>query len=161
MKNLSLKFYYSQYLVLDIEKMIAALPGIQNFVFSFYSEEPTGYLQLVAYGQETDDGGTTKYSTFTETLKPFRNQALEVTGPVIMSNNYISLKNMQVLIGSGAPDDSQKPDFLVFTPGLDSSNHVYYTVTAYQTNPDEDKEESTEVPPVVTNPSPPATMPAS
>jgi hypothetical protein len=161
MKNLSFKFYYSQYLVSDIEKMIASSPGIQNFVFSFYSEEPTGYLQLIAYGQMKEDGGKSEYSTFTDTLKPFRNQALEINGPVIISNNYISMKSMQLLIGSDAPDDSQKPDYLVFIPGLDSTNHVYYTVTAHQTHPDGDKEDGTEVPPVVTNPSPPATMPVS
>jgi len=158
MKNRSLKFYYSKYLVTDIEKMIENCPGINNFVFSFYSGKPTGYMQLIVYAQMSKETAKNEYSSFTETLKPFRSQALEINGPVILSNNYISIEAMRLLLASSENDEA-KPDYLVFTPALDASNHIYYTITSYQEDPEGDKLTETETPPVITNPSPPATMP--
>ena len=158
MKDRSLKFYYSKYLVTDIENMIAQCPNITNFVFSFYSGKSAGYIQLIAYGQMSMDRSKYEYSTYTETLKPFRGQALEIKGPVILSNNYISIEAMKELIGSGQDDTDLKPDYLVFTPNLDAQDHIFYTVTSYISTKDGDEAIEGDGQ-IVTNPSPPATMP--
>jgi len=158
MKNRSLKFYYSKFPVADIEKMIKTCPEINNFVFSYYSDEPADYLQLIVYAEMGKDESKTQYSSYTETLSPFRGQALEITGPVIISNNYITIEAMNLLIGTAAEDSEKKPDYLVFTPGLDDTNHIFYSVTAFIKNDEGDK--ITEGPGyIITNPSPPATMP--
>jgi len=158
MKNLSLKFYYSKYLVADIEKMIDNCPDINNFVFSFYSGKPSGYMQLIVYGRMGTATSRNHYSSFTETLKPFRGQALEIKGPVILSNNYITIEAMKLLIAAAENDESKKPDYLVFTPAVDATDHLYYSVTAYISTEEGDKATEADEH-IITNPSPPATMP--
>ncbi|NCD72298.1 hypothetical protein [Mucilaginibacter agri] len=153
MKKHRLKFYYLKYEVVDIRKMIKHCTDINNFVFSFYSADPDSYIQLIAFARTGTDCNDNTYSKYTDILQPYRKLALEIDGPVIMSNNYIPIAVMQSLIG----DPDNQPDYLIFTPGLNDDNHIYYTVHPYKKslgdtspgNPDDY---------TITNPSPPATM---
>jgi hypothetical protein len=156
MKNHQLKFYYLKYSVAEIRNMITLCPQINNFVFAFYSEDPDSYLQLIAFARVGSDSGDQQYSKLTHTLKPYRGQALEIDGPVIMSNNYIPITEMEGLIN--AVDPTNAPDYLVFTPGLNSQNHIYYSVAGFKKSDDLDTAVLGDGGYTETNPSPPATM---
>lgn len=161
MKDLqTLKFYWLRYEVSAIEELIDSSDGIDNFVFSYYypaTDQAGEPLQLVAYAHMVNAAypeGT--YSTYYDTLSIYENNTEEISGPVILSNNILSLAQMLELI-----DIPEKPDYLVLVPNLSSDRHVYYSVEAQyndaSTIGNAQKPALSGPPPKDTNPSPPAT----
>lgn len=152
MEKHSLKFYQLSYQVSDILHMIGHYSGIDNFVFSYYSAEPGLPLQLAAYVR-TCVGDVLSYSKDFDVLAAQGYSILEVTGPVILSNNFITIEVMNGLINS--LDNPDGEGYLVFTPALNDKQHVYYDVVAYNTTDDIELQTGGTS---TTNPSPPATM---
>lgn len=155
----TLKFFWLKYEISAIRNMINNSPGIDSFVFSYFFASTTDDskpLQLIAYGHMSP---ANQYSSYYDTLEDYNNNALELSGPLIMSNNVISLADMLLLIDTLDPD-GDKPDYLVFIPDVNDTRHVYYDVDRYKRagsgdvvlpgNPITD--------PINTNPSPPATI---
>lgn len=162
MKDLqTLKFYWLRYEVSAIEELIDNSDGIDNFVFSYCypaTDHGSKPLQLVAYSHminaEFPDG---IYSTYYDTLSAYNHQTEEFSGPVILSNNMLSLAQMLELI-----DNPDKPDYLVLVPNVNSDRHVYYSVEAHYNDASATRSTAQKSalfgpPPKDTNPSPPAT----
>jgi len=154
----TLKFYWLKYEITAIQALINNSPGIDNFVFSFYLPNTTDEakaIQLVSYAYMVP---ANQYSTKYDILSAYKSNALELSGPFIMSNNIISVADMLLLINT--PDTiGDKPDYLIFTPNISDEMHVYYDVKRYKRIDTGDVEmgvASTE--PINTNPSPPATI---
>ena len=162
MKDLqTLRFYWLRYEVSTIEELIDSSDGIDNFVFSYYypaADQAGKPLQLVAYAHMVNAAypdGT--YSTYDDTLSVYDNKTEDICGPVILSNNVLSLAQMLELI-----DNPDKPDYLVLVPNVNSDRHVYYSVEAHYndasvTGNTAQKPALSGPPPKDTNPSPPAT----
>jgi len=154
MKELqTLKFYWLKYEVSAIKQFIKNSPGIDEFVFTYYFPESYDQekpLQLAAYTHMVNpshpDG---VYSTHYDILAIDHPHNEEIGGPVLLSNNVISLTQMLAIIES-----PEKPDYLVFIPGEDQNKHVYYTIKGYKHTSADDIAGDT--PPDQTNPSPPA-----
>ena len=121
-----LKFYYLKYTVADINTMIKTCPDMTNFVFTFTCQEADGYLQLVSNALAPQG-----YYQNTQTLEPYRNQACEITGPVTMSNNYLSVTAMKALIGQPGASFLVFTPGLVFTPLLPTNHHICYAIAVY------------------------------
>lgn len=161
MKDLqTLRFYWLRYEVSAIEELIDSSDGIDNFVFSYYypaTDHAGKPLQLVAYAHIVNaahpDG---IYSTYYDTLSDYEHKTQEICGPVILSNNVLSLTQMLELI-----DNPEKPDYLVLIPNVNSDRHVYYSVEAHYNDASAigtaQKSALFGPPPKDTNPSPPAT----
>ncbi|WP_183559328.1 hypothetical protein [Mucilaginibacter sp. SP1R1] len=157
----TLKFYWLRYDVSVIEEMIANSPSIDNFVFSYYFPTTTDTdtpLQLIANAHMSEP--VAHYGSDYDILSVYKNNALELSGPVILSNNIIALADIQFLINT--PDNNNlKPDYLVFVPDVTDTYHVYYNIQRYRKQDDGDVIVS--LPnngggDYNTNPSPPATM---
>ena len=154
----TLKFYWLKYEISAIQALINNSPGIDNFVFSFYlantTDENKG-MQLVSYAFMTP---ANQYSSNYDILTPYKNNALELSGPFIMSNNIISVADMLLLINT--PDTvGDKPDYLTFIPNISDGQHIYYDVKRYKRIDVGDVEIGSQATlPVNTNPSPPATV---
>jgi len=157
MQNQALKFYQLKYDVSVIEDMIDLIPDINNFVFSYYSVDPGKAMQLIAYVRTGLDCTDYAYSDRFNILEPFGYSVLELNGPVILSNNFISIATMKTLIGYVENGNRGEPSagYLLFTPAISDTKHVYYTVQAYLGNLQLGKSGDSSS----TNPSPPATMP--
>ncbi|HEY0174936.1 MAG TPA: hypothetical protein VGC08_01075 [Pedobacter sp.] len=157
----TLKFYWLKYEVSAIQDMINNNPGIDNFVFCYYfpeTENPGKQLQLIAYGHmDAEDPVKASYSKYYDTLEVYKNHALEVGGPLIMSNNIISVADMEALINTTG-EHNDKPEYLVFKPGIQDSGYIYYDIIPYSRHTGKDSELPTGPVPVNTNPSPPATI---
>lgn len=157
----SLKLYWLQYEVADIVNMMTTNPDLDYFVFPFYipgDEEGSGNgFQLIAYGYNREDSGDS-YSSNRDILPVYKNNALQVSGPIIMSNNIVSKQQMLDAI---APANGVTPDYLVLIPDVSESNFVYYKFRRHLRVPNA-PDPQVPVPggtvPVETNPSPPATM---
>jgi hypothetical protein len=157
----SLKFYWLQYEVADILNMMATNPDLDYFVFPFYvpgdEEESNNGIQLMAYGYNREDSGDS-YSSNRDILAVYKHNALEVSGPLIMSNNIVSKQQM---IDAIAPANGITPDYLVLIPDVSETNFVYYKFRRHLRVPNA-PDPQVPVPggtvPVETNPSPPATM---
>ncbi|MEN0052084.1 MAG: hypothetical protein AAGC65_00375 [Mucilaginibacter sp.] len=154
----TLKFYWLKYEISAIQALIYNSPGIDNFVFSFYLSNTTDEnkgMQLVSYAFMTP---ANQYSTNYDILTPYKNNALELSGPFIMSNNIISAADMLLLINT--PDAvGDKPDYLTFIPNISDGQHIYYDIKRYKRIDVGDVEiKSQGASPVNTNPSPPATV---
>lgn len=162
MKDLqTLRFYWLRYEVSAIEELIDSSGGIDNFVFSYYypaADQAGKPLQLVAYAHMVNAAhpdGT--YSTYYDTLSVYNDKTEDICGPVILSNNMLSLAQMLELI-----DGTDKPDYLVFIPNVNSDRHVYYSVEAHYSEASAAGNAAQQSalsgpPPKDTNPSPPAT----
>ncbi|MGZ3758103.1 MAG: hypothetical protein ACXVAY_17145 [Mucilaginibacter sp.] len=157
MKSTPLKFNYLKFDIIDIVAMIDYCPTILDFVFTATSSNGDGYMQLVAHARILVPQNQVQYSDMTKVLQPYRAQAYQVDGPVILTNNYIAIATMKQLIGYSGGQSSIPSGFLLFTPGLTDTNYIYYTVTAYNVINGVGAvlggDSSTD-----TNPSPPATM---
>lgn len=158
----SLKFYWLQYEVADIQNMMTTNPDLDYFVFPFYisgDEEESGKgIQLMAYGYNREDSGDT-YSTNRDILPIYKNNSLEVGGPLIMSNNIVS--KVQMLQAIAPSSDGITPDYLVLIPDVSESNFVYYKFRRHlrvPNAPDPQVPLPGGTPLVESNPSPPATM---
>lgn len=162
MKDLqTLRFYWLRYDVSTIQELIDSSDGIDNFVFSYYfpaTDHGSKPMQLVAYAHMINaahpDG---VYSTYYDTLSIYNNKSEEICGPVILSNNMLSLAEMLELI-----DNPEKPDYLLLIPNINSDKHVYYSVEAHYNDASNtistaQKSAMFGPPPKDTNPSPPAT----
>lgn len=149
----ALNFSYLQYDVSAIEQFITASVGIESFVFTYYFTDSSNDIQLLAYAYLGDAAG---YATHYDELAVYGTDSLRMNGPLKLSNNVVSVDAIQSLINPGTGEGSA--DFLVFTPNVNSENHVYYNITAYKYDNDRNR------PPhriggagsVDTNPSPPA-----
>jgi hypothetical protein len=161
MKEQTLEFYWLKYEAGAIRELIQNSDGIDSFVFSYYFPESYAEsrpLQLVAYAHmvnQTYPEGV--YSTYYDVLSVYHSNPEEISGPAILSNNMLSLEQMETLINS-----PEKPDYLVFTPHINQCKHIYYTIKGYKDSEDGDsfehhKASHDDPPPVQTNPSPPAT----
>lgn len=135
---------------------------LDYFVFPFYvagDEEGGGEgFQLMAYGYNHDPAGDT-YSTQRDILPVYKNNALELTGPLIMSNNIVSKLEMEQAIAPSP--DGVEPDYLVLIPDVTESDFVYYRFRRHLRVPnatDPQVDVPTGTVPVTSNPSPPATM---
>ncbi|MFW0715961.1 hypothetical protein [Pedobacter sp. N23S346] len=140
-----------KYEVSAIQSMILNAPGIDRFVFCYFfpkTTQPAKPLQLIAYGYMAP---ANQYSSYYDILQNYNNSALELSGPIILSNNIISLANILSLIG----ENEDQADYLVFVPNV-NSGHVFYDIKRFKRIDTGD----IELLPVeiVTNPSPPATI---
>lgn len=157
-----LRFYWLQYEVADIVAMMATNPDLDYFVFPFYvpgDEEISGDgIQLMAYGYNREDSGDT-YSSNRDILAVYKNNVLQVSGPLIMSNNIVSKAQMQQAIAPSP--DGITPDYLVLIPDVSENDFVYYKFRRHLRKPNA-PDPQVEIPagtvPVESNPSPPATM---
>jgi hypothetical protein len=154
----TLKFYWLKYEISAIQTLINNSPGIDSFVFSYYFPETTNEgkaMQLVAYAYMVP---ANQYSSNFDILSAYKSNALELSGPFIMSNNIISVADMLLLINT--PDAAgDKPDYLIFIPNISDGNHIYYDVKRYKRADIGDVElKSQSADPINTNPSPPATI---
>lgn len=157
----SLKFFWLRYEVIDIQKMLADYPELDYFVFPYYfpeTDDRSRAFQLISYAYNRDESGDQYYGAG-QVLPVFRNNALEVSGPLILSNNIISRAQMEAAI---APSDiGTQPDYLVLIPNVNTANYVYYTLRRHLRIPNAP---DPQVPlpgggiDLETNPSPPATM---
>jgi hypothetical protein len=142
------------YEVNDVENLIANTPGIESFCFAYFLPQGGDALQLVAYAYiEAGD----KYAPDYDTLAVFPDaDPLFATGPFKMCDNIVSLDEMKTLISD---DGSGKPDFLVFSPGINESGYIFYKIFAYQNSQGNDKPHRVRGGDlgVDSNPSPPAT----
>ncbi|WP_025145817.1 hypothetical protein [Pedobacter jeongneungensis] len=152
------KFYWLKYEISAIQSLILNSPGIDQFVFCYFFPEtdgPAKPLQLIAYGYMA---ASNQYSSYFDKLEVYNNSALELSGPIILSNNIISLANILLLINT--PDvNGDKPDYLVFIPNV-NQGHVFYNVKRFKRIDTGDVEllHDNDLDPIVTNPSPPATI---
>jgi hypothetical protein len=158
MKSTPLKFNYLKFNIIDIVTMIDYCPTALDFVFTATSSNADGYLQLVAHARMLVGPNEIQYSDMTKVLQPYRNQAYEVNGPIIITNNYIPIATMKQLIGFSNGQSNNSSGFLLFTPGLTDTNYVYYSVEPYNAI-NVVGSGATGSTDIVTNPSPPATMP--
>ncbi|QIL38613.1 hypothetical protein G7074_04550 [Pedobacter sp. HDW13] len=152
------KFYWLKYEISAIQSLILNSPGIDQFVFCYFfpdTHKKDKPLQLIAYGYMAD---TNQYSSYFDKLEVYNNSALDLSGPIIMSNNIISLANIQLLINT-ADANGDKPDYLVFIPNV-AQGHVFYNVKRFRRIDTGDVEllYNNGLDPIETNPSPPATI---
>jgi hypothetical protein len=154
----SLKFAWLQYEVIDIQTMLAKYPSLEYFVFPYYlpetaAEDKTGALQLLSYAYTGN-----AYAAEVFTLPVYKDNALKLSGPVIMSNNTVSKANILKAI---APDDhGVTPDYLVMIPEISAGNYISYRFRRHvriPNAPDPVLEMPGNDEPIETNPSPPAT----
>jgi hypothetical protein len=152
------KFYWLKYEISAIQSLILNSPGLDHFVFCYFfpeTDQPTKPLQLIAYGYL---GASNQYSNYFDKLEIYNNSALDLSGPIILSNNIISLADILLLINN--PDvNGDKPDYLVFIPNV-NRGHVFYDVKRFKRTDTGDVELvlDDDQDPIVTNPSPPATI---
>jgi hypothetical protein len=152
------KFYWLKYEISAIQSLILNSQGLDHFVFCYFfpeTDQPTKPLQLIAYGYL---GPSNQYSNYFDKLEIYNNSALDLSGPIILSNNIISLADILLLINN--PDiNGDKPDYLVFIPNV-NRGHVFYDVKRFKRTDTGDVELvlDDDQDPVVTNPSPPATI---
>jgi hypothetical protein len=155
----TLKFYWLKYEISAIQTLINNSPGIDCFVFSYFfanTDDQNTPLQLISYAHISP---ANQYSSYYDTLDIYDQSALDLAGPLIMSNNVISLADMELLINTPDPV-GDKPDYLVFKPDTNDSRHVYYDVDRYKRASEGDIKlpGSVILDPINTNPSPPATI---
>lgn len=151
------KFYWLKYEISSIQALILNSPGIDRFTFCYFfpeTDQPAKPLKLIAYGYMAPSN---QYSSYFDRLEIYNNSALDLSGPIILSNNIISLADILLLINN--PDaNGDKPDYLVFVPDV-NRGHVFYNVKRFKRIDTGDVEliydDET---PIVTNPSPPATI---
>ncbi|KIO77033.1 hypothetical protein TH53_11745 [Pedobacter lusitanus] len=157
----TLEFYWLKYEVSAIEELIQNSDGIDSFVFSYYfpkSANSVKLLQLVAYAHMVNKAHPKGvFSKTYDILSVYENQAETISGPVILSNNILSLQQMEALINK-----PEKPDYLIFIPHLDKDKHIYYRIRGYHTPAELEFAAQrmavfADPPPEQTNPSPPAT----
>jgi hypothetical protein len=149
----TITFASLMYDVSTIENRIVNTPNIDEFVFAFYFPENGDALQLVSYvhiGQPAN-----KYIPEYDILDvDAEGQPLTAAGPFKMCDNIVSAAAMQVLI-SGV--GGVKPDFLVFSPAINETGHIFYQITAYQNSVGSGKPHKLKGGGAVdSNPSPPA-----
>lgn len=154
----TLKFYWLKYDISAIQTLINNSPGIDSFAFTYYLPETNDEskpIQLVSYAYMVPQN---EYSARFDILTSYKNNAVELSGPLIMSNNIISIADMLLLINT--PDTvGDKPDYLIFTPNISEGKHIYYDVKRYKRIDTGDVEmEQLNTEPIITNPSPPATI---
>jgi hypothetical protein len=151
------KFYWLKYEISAIQTMITNSPGLDRFVFCYFFPRTTNQdkpLQLVAYGYMAP---TTQYSSYFDILDIYNNSALDLSGPIVMSNNIISLADILLLINTPDPA-GDKPDYLVFVPNI-NEGHVYYDIRRFKRAEGGDIELPRDISnPIATDPSPPATI---
>ncbi|MBB6108999.1 hypothetical protein SAMN05421821_103236 [Mucilaginibacter lappiensis] len=153
----TLKFFWLKYEISAIQALINNSPGIDSFVFSYFfaaTDDDSKPLQLISYAHMSPPN---QYSSYYDTLEDYNNNALELSGPLIMSNNIISLADMLLLINTADPD-GDKPDYLVFIPNVNDTRHIYYDVNRYKRSGTGDVHQPDPSAPINTNPSPPATI---
>lgn len=157
----TLKFYWLKYEISDIEELINNSPGIDNFVFSYYFPHTANEgkpIQLISYAHMySEDPNEAHYSAYYDKLEVFNNNALEAGGPLILSNNIISLAAMQALINNRSPQ-GDRPEFLVFVPNVNTSGHIYYDIVSYTRHGGVEAQLPGDPVDTITNPSPPATL---
>ena len=156
----TLKFYWLKYEIIAIQALIDSTPDLDCFVFSYFFANTTNQstpLQLIAYGHSAPPAN--QYSSYYDTLGVFDYSALDLAGPLIMSNNVISRAAMELLINTPDPV-GDKPDYLVFKPDTNDGRHVYYNVDRYKRAGTGDIKlpGNAITDPINTNPSPPATF---
>ncbi|OKS86498.1 hypothetical protein [Mucilaginibacter polytrichastri] len=142
-----LKFLYLKYEVKEITKLISKYQNINNFVFGYYAAEPYKGIQLLASVRLGDDCNDQSYAPETSILTPHGDQFLAPDRAVTLNNNFISIAAMKGLIESG------KADYLLFTPNVNMTGHLYYAVSAIKSGLPGTGDDT-----LNTNPSPPATM---
>lgn len=152
------KFYWLKYEISAIQTMITNSPGLDRFVFCYFFPNTTNEdrpLQLVAYGFM---GPTNQYSSYFNILEPYNNSAVDLSGPIVMSNNIISLADILLLINTPDPV-GDRPDYLVLIPNV-NAGHVYYDIKRFKRADVGDVELPGNVitDPINTDPSPPATF---
>lgn len=153
----TLKFFWLKYEISAIQALINNSPGIDSFVFSYFfaaTDDDSKPLQLISYAHMSP---ANQYSSYYDTLEDYNNNALELSGPLIMSNNIISLADMLLLINTPDPN-GDKPDYLVFIPDVNDTRHIYYDVQRYKRSGTGDIHQPGASTPINTNPSPPATI---
>ena len=105
--------------------------AVDYFVFPYYfpeTDDRSRAFQLISYAYNRDDAGDQYYGEG-QVLPVFRNNALEISGPLILSNNIISKAQMEAAI---APSDiGTQPDYLVLIPNVNTANYVYYTLSRH------------------------------
>lgn len=148
-----LKFLNLKYNVSEIDEMISTYDDINNFVFSYYATEPYTGLQLVAFARLGTDCNNVSYAPETNILTPYGDESLIPTGPVILSDNVVSIAQMKILINKLTYQNNKRPDYLVFTPAISSAGHLYYLIQGSSND-----ELLIGSDPTPTNPSPPATI---
>jgi hypothetical protein len=142
-----LKFLYLKLEVKEINFLISKYLDINNFVFGYYTPDPYKGIQLVASIRLGNDCNNQSYAPETIILHPHGNDALTHEGTVMLNNNFISLAAMKGLIGSA------HAGYLLFTPNVNSTGHLYYVVSIVNHGLPGDGDDT-----LNTNPSPPATM---
>ncbi|MDN5286405.1 MAG: hypothetical protein JWR38_2679 [Mucilaginibacter sp.] len=150
------KFYWLKYEVSAIQALINNFPDIDRFVFCYFFPNSTSEskpLQLIAYGYTPPP--TNAYTSYFDTLDVYNYNALELSGPIIMSNNIISKANILLLINTPDPN-GDKPDYLVFIPNV-TGGHVYYDIKRFKRTDTGDVQLG-DPGSINTDPSPPATI---
>ncbi|MBB6271136.1 hypothetical protein HDF26_001563 [Pedobacter cryoconitis] len=103
----TLRFYWLKYEVSAIQELIQNSNGIDSFVFSYYfpkSPKESKPLQLVAYAHMMNSAHPDGvYSKHYDILSVYNDQTQEISGPIILSNNVMSLQQMEALINN--PDE--------------------------------------------------------
>jgi len=142
----TLSFSSLRYNVSEITQLVANTPGIESFCFCYFFPGGTDSIGLVAYAyiEQTDS-----YNPDYDTLDVDETDVLTINGPIVMTNNVISIEDVQNLIVNALPDD-----YLLFIPTVNADNDIFYHIKFCQGTPDgrvrggggDD-----------TNPSPPAT----
>lgn len=157
----TLKFHWLKYEISDIEELINNSPGIDSFVFSYYfphTSNPGKPIELISYAHMySDNSNEAHYSSYYDKLEVFNNNALEAGGPLILSNNIITLAAMQSLINNTDPH-GDRADFLVFAPSINESGHIYYDILSYKRQGNGEVQLPGDPLDTITNPSPPATL---
>lgn len=148
----TIQFSWLQYDVAEIEQLIAANPGIDSFVFTYFFSGTSEAFGLASYIHLSEpdiyDKNYTMLPVYTD------EEPMEFSGPVQLCDNVLPISNMENAIVNAK---NEKADFLLFCPAMNDNGYIYYIVMPYQNAPqgkphrlhggnDED-----------TNPSPPAT----
>lgn len=151
------KFYWLKYEVSAIQALINNFPDIDRFVFCYFFPNSTSHgkpLQLIAYGYTPPPANA--YTPYFDTLDVYDYSALELSGPIIMSNNIISKADILLLINTPDTTTGDTPDYLLFIPNV-TGGHVYYDIKRFKRTPTGDVRLG-DIGGINTDPSPPATI---
>lgn len=129
-----------------------------SFIFQFYSPQVDDVkkpYQLVSYILDT--AGNYLNPVHPDTLAIAKDTLINLTGPVVLGNNYLTKKAIKAVIST---DSGKKRDYdyLVFTPKILASNqHLVYAIGLVKNGQlinyaDSDTQD------IDSNPSPPAKM---
>ncbi|SEO85578.1 hypothetical protein SAMN05192574_114100 [Mucilaginibacter gossypiicola] len=129
-----------------------------SFIFQFYSPQVDDVkkpYQLVSYILDT--AGNYLNPLHPDTLAVTKDTTVNLTGPVVLGNTYLTKKAIIAVISTDA-GGKRDYDYLVFTPKISASNqHLVYAIGLVKNGKfinyaDEDTKD------IDSNPSPPAKM---